>query len=246
MSDLSLIIDLFNRVKRQGPGSEQAITQAVALANLNQHQPLDLLEIGCGTGATSRQLTKQTHFNITAVDLFPEFLQKIQSDNLTNLVPLAADMNQLPFKEDAFDIILSEGAIYNMGFEKGLAAWHPFLKEGGTLILSEITWLTKERPKALTDYWEAAYPEVDLASNKIAQLEQAGFMLKGYFPLSESCWLDEYYTPLEAQFDQYLTDHNHSKDALAVIQANQEEIALYKASKAYFSYGMYIAKKTST
>ena len=37
----------------------------------------------------------------------------------------------------ALDLIWSEGAIYNIGFEQGVRDWRPFLKEGGVLVASE-------------------------------------------------------------------------------------------------------------
>jgi hypothetical protein len=36
-----------------------------------------------------------------------------------------------------------------MGFEQGVAYWKRFLKPGGILAVSEITWLTATRPKAI-------------------------------------------------------------------------------------------------
>ena len=41
-------------------------------------------------------------------------------------VPLAASMEDLPFESSYFDLIWSEGAIYNIGFEKGIKTWKPF------------------------------------------------------------------------------------------------------------------------
>jgi SAM-dependent methyltransferase len=99
-------------------------------------------------------------------------------------------MDTLPFADEEFDVIWSEGAIYNMGFEAGVSAWRRFLKPGGKLIVSEITWLTAERPSALQSHWDAEYPEIDVASAKIGILERRGFTPEGYFYLPTSCWID--------------------------------------------------------
>jgi hypothetical protein len=40
-------------------------------------------------------------------------------------------MEDLHLEASSLDLIWSEGAIYNMGFEKGLQSWHQFLKTGG-------------------------------------------------------------------------------------------------------------------
>jgi SAM-dependent methyltransferase len=61
-------------------------------------------------------------------------------------------METLPFTEGEFDVIWSEGAVYNMGFEAGVSAWRRFLKPGGKLIVSEITWLSATRPPELQSH----------------------------------------------------------------------------------------------
>ena len=58
---------------------------------------------------------------IVAVDLFPEFLEVLQSRaqeaGLTGRIEtLAASMDALPFEPESLDLIWSEGAIYNLGF----------------------------------------------------------------------------------------------------------------------------------
>lgn len=46
---------------------------------------------------------------------------------------LNCSMDALPFTEGEFDMIWSEGAIYNMGFEAGVSAWRRFLNLEGRL-----------------------------------------------------------------------------------------------------------------
>jgi SAM-dependent methyltransferase len=82
---------------------------------------------------------------------------------------------------EEFDVIWSEGAIYNMGFAAGVSAWRRFLKPGGKLIVSEITWLTADRPAELQSHRDAEYPEIDVASAKIGILERQGYIPEGYF-----------------------------------------------------------------
>ena len=63
------------------------------------------------------------------------------SHRLSSIETLAKSMDSLTFAEESLDLIWSEGAIYNMGFGKGIEAWRPFLRSGGVLAVSEITWL---------------------------------------------------------------------------------------------------------
>lgn len=69
-----------------------------------------------------------------------------------------------------------------------------------------------------------------------------GFTPIGYFPLSESCWLENYYRPLQARFPALLEHYEHSDTARACVEAEEYEIALYERHKAHVSYGFYIAR----
>lgn len=248
VTELELIIDLHKNSKRQGPGSENDTLKALEFLNLSTNQKLKVADIGCGSGGQTITLAKKLEGEITAVDLFPKFLdelnEKSQKLGLTDkIVTLKKSMDELPFKNDEFDIIWSEGAIYNIGFENGLKKWKHYLKVGGYLAVSEITWITNSRPKEIEDFWKAEYPEIDIASNKIKQLEDNGYTLVGYFNLNQESWLENYYEPMKARFEFFLKTNNNSELANKVVEVNNAEIELYMKYKDYYSYGFYIARK---
>ncbi|WP_345851385.1 class I SAM-dependent methyltransferase [Shewanella algae] len=71
----SLMVDLHLDGERQGPGDEKETFRALAHAQLDTSSPLKVADIGCGTGASTIVLAKNLpNAEITAVDLFPEFL----------------------------------------------------------------------------------------------------------------------------------------------------------------------------
>jgi SAM-dependent methyltransferase len=158
--------------------------------------------------------------------------------------PITATMQALPFAEASLDLIWSEGAIYNMGFEAGLAAWRRLLRPAGVVAVSEITWLTEVRPAELEDYWLREYPAIATASDKVTQLETLGFELLGYFALPPSCWLEGYYRPLEQRFAAFLEAQAHSAAAQDIVAAERREIALYERYADHYSYGFYIARRS--
>lgn len=248
MDDLLLLIDLHKDGARQGPGGDDETSLAVSLSGLRGATNLKIADIGCGTGASTLVLARELDAHITAVDFCPEFLTKLEdvaaragvADRITTL---SASMEALPFAEAAYDAIWSEGAIYNMGFAAGVQAWSNYLKPNGILAVSELTWLTDQRPEELQNHWEREYPEVDTASGKMAVLERLGFSPIGYFPLSEYCWLDNYYRPMQQRFSGYLDQHKDSEAAREIVAAEENEISLYERHKAFVSYGYYIARK---
>ena len=248
MTELELIIDLHKNSERQGPGAEKDTLKALAFLNLPTDQKLKVADIGCGSGGQTITLAKTINGQITAVDLFPEFLvelnEKSQKLELTDkIVTLEKSMEDLPFNKEEFDLIWSEGAIYNIGFENGLIKWKDYLKVGGYLAVGELTWITQSRPKEIENFWKEEYPEIDIASNKIKQLEHNGYTLVGYFYLSEDRWIQNYYKPMEARFNTFLKRHKNSELAKKVVDEHKAEIDLYKKYKEYYSYGFYVARK---
>jgi ubiquinone/menaquinone biosynthesis C-methylase UbiE len=246
--ELQLLVDLHKDAERQGPGGEAETKQALKLADLDRPRPLKIADIGCGTGASTILLAKELDAKITAVDFLPEFLDELQIRAKSNVVAeqittLNCSMDALPFSDEEFDAIWSEGAIYNMGFGAGVAAWRRFLKPGGKLIVSEITWLSASRPSELQSHWDEEYPEVNVASAKIEILERNGYIPEAYFFLLPHCWLKNYYRPMQDRFDAFLKRHGQSEQARAIVEAEQHEIALYEKYGEYYSYGVYVAKK---
>lgn len=247
-----LLVELHRSGYRQGPGSDDDTRRAIELAGLGRSASgphLRIAEIGCGTGAAALVLAETLTAQITAVDLFPEFLEELttraeERGVADRIETIAASMDQLPFGDASFDVIWSEGAIYNIGFSNGLSQWKRFLKPGGILAASEITWLTPTPPDEIRDHWNAEYPEIDTAANKIAVLDERGFDLVGYFYLPERSWLDNYYRPMEERFDAFLRRTDGNADVAAeIVAAERREIALYERYRTSISYGFYIARR---
>ncbi len=243
-----LLIELHKGQARQGPGGVEQTKMAITLSGLSARAgTLKIADIGCGTGASALVLAEHLNADITAIDLSPAFLSilntRARQKGLTGSIRTwAGCMDDLPFRDGDLDAIWSEGAIYNMGFAKGIAYFKRFLKPGGILAVSEITWLTPNRPHDIVSYWNDAYPEIAAAADKITSLENQGFILKGYFPLPETCWTDNYYTPLQNSFAGFLAK-NDSHQATAIVDAEINEIKLYKKHRKCYSYGFYVGQK---
>ena len=248
MDELELLVDLHRDTVRQGPGGDPQTRLAIALSGLAGGKNLSVADVGCGTGASTLVLARDLDATIIAVDIFPAFLAALSAaaerEGLSDRIrPLEASMDALPFAESALDAIWSEGAIYSMGFVEGIRAWRRFLKPGGILAVSELTWLTRDRPDDLTEHWMREYPQVDTAAAKMAQIEEADYAPIGYFVLPDQCWKDNYHAPLQAGFADFLARHDDSAAARAVVAAAKAEIDLHEHYAAFVSYGFYVAQK---
>lgn len=248
MEELRLLVDLHLKGFRQGPGGDDETRLAMKLAGLDRSSPLKIADIGCGTGASAILLAKELHAQVTAVDFMPEFLHELElraaeqgvADRIT---ALQCSMDDLPFNAEQFDVIWSEGAVYNIGFESGISQWKHFLKPGGKLAVSEITWLSARRPEEIQKHWDREYPEMAAASVKISLLEKHGFSPAGYFVLPRHCWVENYYQPLEDRFEAFLDRHGRRPAAREIVEAERQEISLYQQFSRFFSYGFYVAEK---
>ena len=248
MDEMELMMHLHRNNKRQGPGSEDATNLAVTLAKIDREKSYKIADIGCGTGEQTISLAKMLKGNIIAVDLFEEFLEKLKEDskneNITaHIETLAASMDKLPFEKEEFDIIWSEGAVYNIGFKNGINYWKEFLKPGGILAVSELSWITNCRPKELEDFWNGEYAEMDTIAGKIKALEEAGYKVLGHFILPDDCWLDNYYNPLLDSHKDFMEKFGDNEVARVIVERDIQEADFYKKYKDYYSYGFYIAQK---
>lgn len=247
-TDFSLLVDFYVHAPHQGPGSEATTHKALAFTDLAHKKDLQIADIGCGTGSSALLLAEALNGQVTAVDIFPEFLQKLEArvqahELKAALKTLPADMNALPFAAESLDLIWGEGSVYNIGFAEGVKKWSAFLKPQGYLAVSEIIWTTPERPEELEQYWAQAYAEMGNAADKINALEAAGYAVKGYFPLPPADW-EAYHQPLEAGFEAFLARNADKKDlAQQIIKETQYEIALFRKYPEHCTYGFFVAQK---
>jgi len=244
--DLNIIYDYFSNTERQGPGSSEITLKALSFID-GLTEKSKIADIGCGTGGQTMVLAQNTASKIIGVELCSDYVkqfnQNAQNRNLQDRVKgVVGNMENLSFQEEELDLIWSEGAIYNIGFERGLNEWRKFLKQGGYIAVTENTWFTEERPAEIQDFWQKAYPEIDTISNKIAQMQKAGYLPIATFVVPETCWTD-YYSVMQETQESFLKKYSGNKTAEEFIGYQRYEAGLYYKYKAYYGYVFYIGKR---
>jgi ubiquinone/menaquinone biosynthesis C-methylase UbiE len=245
--DFNLICEYFSSIERQGPGSPEATLKALSFIDKLTDKSR-VVDLGCGTGGQTITLAQHASGIITGIDLFPGFIDIFNRNaerlGLNDRVKgVVGSMEELPFQEEEFDLIWSEGAIYNIGFERGLNEWRRFLKVGGYLAVTEISWFTETRPDEINKFWMDAYSEIDTIPNKIAQLQKAGYVPIASFVLPENCWIENYYIPQVAAQEIFLKKYKDNSNAEELVRNERHEAELYSMYKDYYGYVFYIGKK---
>ncbi len=246
--DFSLICEYFSNVERQGPGSPEITLKALSFID-NLTPQSCIADLGCGTGGQTMTLVQNAPGLVTGLDLFPDFINIFNrnahtldlSDRVQGIVGSMTEA--LPFEQESLDLIWSEGAIYNIGFERGLNEWKQYLKQGGYIAVSEASWFTTERPAEIYDFWMAHYPEIDTIPNKVAQMQKAGYVPIATFVLPEDCWTKHYFAPCCKMQEAFIEKHTGNQTAKELIAGQRHEMELYDKYKEFYGYVFYIGKK---
>jgi len=246
--DFKMICDFFSNMERQGPGSPEATIKALSFID-NLTEQSRIADLGCGTGGQTMVLARHAPGDITALDLFPDFIDIFNRNAMLHglqdrVKGIVGSMDDLPFREGELDLIWSEGAIYNIGFERGLNEWRRYLKKGGYLAVTEASWFTDERPSEIHDFWVDAYPEIDTLPNQVAKIHKAGYLPVATFILPESCWTEHYLDQKIAATETFLDKYAGNKAAEEFARLQLHEGVLYRKYKDFYGYVFFIAKKT--
>ena len=245
--DFSLICEYFSSIKRQGPGSDHVTRKALSLVGEIGEEAV-IADLGCGCGSQTLQLALNTKASIKALDLFPLFIEKTmekcRAEGVGDRVEgLVGDMGNLPFEKESMDVIWSEGAIYNIGFEHGVNLWRDYLRPGGWIAVSEASWLSDERPDEIERFWKEAYPEIDTIYNKVEQMAKAGYRDIITFVLPDECWTTNFYVPQEEAQKLFLNRHPDNATAKELVDNMRHEARMYSRYHDYYGYVFYIGRK---
>lgn len=245
--DFNLICEYFSQVERQGPGSPETTIKALSFID-NLTGESRIADLGCGTGGQTMTLAQNAPGKVTGLDLFPDFIQIFNRNakqlGLQDRVKgIIGSMDKLPFEEKSLDLIWSEGAIYNIGFERGLNEWNKYLKQGGYIAVSEASWFADEQPGEIYDFWMANYPEIDTIPTKVAQMQHAGYIPVATFIIPEDCWTEHFFAPCHKAQEEFLKKYPGNKMAEDLVVNQCREEGLYNKYKTSYGYVFYIGKK---
>jgi len=244
----NIFFEIHSGLPREGPGDEASSARALGLVGALPTSP-DVLDVGCGPGAQTLALARGTGGAVTAVDSHAPFLEDLNNRAVRaglagRIKPVQASMSDMPFADDSFDLIWSEGAIYIMGFDNGLRSWRRFLRPRGGIAVTEVAWLRDDPPQDLVDFWQAGYPAIRSVDDNLAAIRNNGYETAGHFVLPDSCWWDSYYVPILEKLPRLREKHKGDAEALGILDEHIVEIDLFKKYSAYYGYVFFVMRRT--
>ena len=101
-----------------------------------------ILDVGCGTGVPTLLIAEKFSGKITAIDSDTESLdilrEKVKELNISSRVTISnCSLFDLKVKNNQFDLILAEGFLNVVGFQKGFSKIIKLLKKSGFIIIHD-------------------------------------------------------------------------------------------------------------
>lgn len=245
--DMEALFILHKDLPREGPGSDEATREAIRRLPQLPSRPR-ILDLGCGPGKQTLVLARHFQTPIIAVDFHAPYLDQLSAsagaEGLANLVDKRhGRMEELEEQPGSVDLIWIEGAIYIVGFAKGLRLWRPLLRDHGLLVASEATWLTDDPPAEARAFWNEASPAMMAVEGNLKTAAECGYEALDHFTLPQSAWWDEYYTPLEKRARRLRHQADTDPALTRVIEETKREIAICERYGDTVGYVFYLMRK---
>ena len=229
---------------REGPGDNESTRRAYRMLKDLPEKPR-ILDVGCGPGMQTIELAKLSGGPIIALDFHEPFLKQLEEaakkEGVKDRIEaVKGDMLNLEFEDNSFDVIWSEGAIFVIGFEKGLREWKRLVIPKGYVVVSELSWLRPDVPKEAETYIMQAYPAIKTIKENLEIIRNSGYRLVDSFVLPSKSWWDNYYTPIETKLPSLKAKYKEDKEALQVISWEELEIESFRKYSDYYGYVFYV------
>lgn len=241
--------ELFYKMDRQVPGSKEYTLKAAEMADLhNLPANSKVLDAGCASGNAAFVLLEKYPIVVAAVDVDANSLKSLEEKaaalNVSDRISVYnKSMIDLDFESESFDVIWSEGAIHNVGFYKGISYLKRFLKPGGKVVVSDLTWIKDNPPDEAFWYWKENYPDMTGIQENIKSMEKAGLKSVEHFVIGKDGFWDNYYKLMYTHINYFQQKFVKNSKAQEQLEELQTEIDHFVKFGDYYSYVFFIGEK---
>ncbi len=241
---VNVFFEVHSGLAREGPGDNESTKKAYLMLDDLPEKPR-ILDIGCGPGMQTIMLAKLSKGRIDAVDNHQPFLDylknKAEEQGVSEKIKIVnGDIFSLKYANNRFDLIWSEGAIYIIGFEKGLREWRNLLTDKGYIVVSELSWLKPNPPEQVRKFFREGYPGIKTINENLEIIKKAGYRTISHFVLPKESWWANYYKPIEAKISSMKLKYKDDKEALDILAVEELEIDVFRKYSDYYGYVFYV------
>lgn len=242
-----IFFEVFESLPRQGPGNRACAARALAFCRELPPAPA-VLDLGCGVGGQTLHLAELTSGSIVALDSHAPSIERLRATVAARglaerIRPVVGDMASPGLPSASFDLVWSEGALYNIGIENALRICHGLLRPGGYLAFTDAVWRKENPPPEVKASFELDYPAMARVSDILAVIERAGFALLGHFSLPDEAWWDDFYTPMQQHIEDLRSRYADDGESLAVLDQLAQEPAMHRRHSNYFAYEFFVVRR---
>jgi SAM-dependent methyltransferase len=241
-----IFFEVFEPLPRQGPGSLACTRRALSLCRELPASPR-VLDLGCGSGSQTLHLASLTTGSILAIDRHPPLIERLNAKSaeqgLSGRVEARiGDMSALDLPAESFDLVWSEGALYNLGLETALPMCAGLLRPRGHLAFTEAVWRTTDAPSAVREAF-ADYSTMGQIEDVVPLFETHGLSLVEHFDLPDEAWWDDFYTPMERQIEALRVKYAGDAEALSALDELAQEPEMHRHSGHHYGYTFFVARR---
>jgi SAM-dependent methyltransferase len=242
-----IFFEVFESLPRQGPGNCASAARAISLCRDLPSSPV-VLDLGCGVGAQTLYLAELTSGTIVAIDSHAPSIERLEETLaerglLQRVQALVGDMAHLEQPLENFDLIWSEGALYNIGIENALRICHGLLRPGGYLAFTDAVWRKEDPPPEVKASFDMDYPTMGWVNDVLAAIEKCGFEQLGHFTLPEEAWWNDFYTPMQYRIEELRDKYGNDKEVSTVLDQLAQEPEMHRCHSEYYAYEFFVARR---
>ncbi len=242
-----IFFEVYESLPRQGPGNRTSTARALSLCMDLPLSPM-VLDLGCGVGTQTLYLSELTSGTIVAIDRHAPSIERLRAAlavrGLSQRVQAeVGDMAHPDCPPESFDLIWSEGALYNIGIENALRICHGLLRPGGYVAFTDAVWRKESPPPEVKAGFDLDYPTMGWLEEVLIAIESCGFAQVGHFTLPDEAWWNDFYTPMEHRIDELRLKYTNDAEALSILDQLAQEPELHRRFSEYYAYEFFVARR---
>ena len=152
-------------------------------------------------------------------------------------------MAELIMAQSSFDLIWSEGALYNIGIPWALSICAGLLRKGGYLVFTDAVWCNANPPDSVKAIFESNFPTMGSVADLVSLIQSSSFELLDHFPLPPEAWWGNFYTPMERIIEESRGKYADDLEALEILKQLGLELVAHRKNSDYYDYEFFIMRK---